>query len=494
MRYDVLVLGSGAGGLTAALSLARAGRKVMVLEAAADIGGMLNPFKRGRYEFDVGLHYVGQCGPNQAMRKLLDELGLARVAFQEINPDCIDRYVFDGYEVKLVKGIERWRDALAEQWPAERDALHRFFRLMLAVDAAMRIAVRGPRATDLWPILSNVPGLVAVLRQPFGVVLARYFSDPLLRNAFAGPGDDLGVPPGRASSLSSILLLLHYLKGAYFPIGGSGALRDALVEGIETAGGELRTKAPVTRIRPGFVVEAGDTVFEADVVVSNMDVGQTVAMLDGITPDARTRRVLRPSLGTLCVFLGLDTDLVGSEVTDANIWHYGTNDIDAAYAPLFEGIIPEKVGSCFISSPSRKDPAAHVPKGHSTLELVAFVPSEPFRPWWGEKALKRGAAYQALKGELAEKLVAVAEGYVPDLRGHVKVMETASPATVWHYVRGPDGGIYGPEQSPDQTAWRRRFPTTGVKGLYLCGAGVLGGGVYPCMLSGSLAARMVARR
>jgi phytoene dehydrogenase-like protein len=487
MRYDVAVLGSGAGGLTAALALARAGRSVIVLEAATDIGGMLNPFKRGKFVFDVGLHYVGQCGPGQAMRGLLDELGLEAVRFREIDPDNIDRYVFDGYEVTLVKGMDRWADNLAAQFPGEERSIRSFFTLMKAADAAMKLAMRGPRL-DSWRALH--PGLVQLVRKPLGEVLASYFRNPLLRNAFAGPGGDLGVPPGKASALSSVLLLTHYLKGAYYPEGGSGAMRDAMVAGIEKAGGVLRTKAEVTRISPGFRIRTGDEEIEAGTVVSNIDAAQTVALLDGLTPNARTKRQLRPSLGTLCVFLGLDTDDI--PVGAGNIWHYGRNDLDEVYAPLYRGEIPD-YSAYFLSSPTKKG-AMDAPPGQSTLELISFLPSQPFREWWEKPALKRGPAYQAMKRELADRLVNDAERYVPGLKGHIKVTEIGTPATVWHYVRGRDGGIYGPEQSPDQAGPFRMWPTTGVPGLYLCGASVLGGGVFPCMLSGRIAARLAMSR
>ncbi|MBW2257317.1 MAG: hypothetical protein JRI25_22350 [Deltaproteobacteria bacterium] len=78
------------------------------LEAGKQFGGMLNPFARKKYHFDVGLHYVGEAGEGQTMRFLLDKLGLEDIRFREINPDCIERYVYDGYENRLVKGRERW--------------------------------------------------------------------------------------------------------------------------------------------------------------------------------------------------------------------------------------------------------------------------------------------------------------------------------------------------------------------------------------------------
>ena len=93
--YDVIVIGSGAGGLSTALSLARKGFSVLLLEAMASFGGYLNPFKRKSYKFDTGLHYMGELNKDDRFWGLLDTLGIAdKVNFIELNPDGFDRLIF----------------------------------------------------------------------------------------------------------------------------------------------------------------------------------------------------------------------------------------------------------------------------------------------------------------------------------------------------------------------------------------------------------------
>lgn len=497
-RWDCVVIGSGVGGLAAALTAANAGRSVLVLEAARDLGGMLNPFSRKGYHFDVGVHYLGQAGPDQAMRRLLDRMGLESIRFREIDPDCIDRYIFDGYDGKLIKGMDRWTESLVRDFPAEASAIRGFSELMVAADSVRKTAMRGrPTARDALTMARFPIALPRLLNENFTATLNRWFRDPHLKAVYAGPGGDIGLPPGRASAFVSIMVLMHYLTGAYYPEGGSGAMRDAFVTAIEGKGGKLLTQQLVNRIQrtpDGFTVVTDGGSYDAKTVVSNSDAVETLAMLDGADPDARTKalaRRVRPSLSSMCVFVGTDLDVSAAGITDSNIWHYGTNDIDAGYAPLFEGKMPEKP-AYFLTAPTLKDPnSGRAPAGHHTIELISFVPSAPFKPWWDKPVMRRGADYQAMKREFADKLLIDAERYVPGLRASAKVVEVATPATVWHYVRGRDGGIYGPEHSVDQVGPRRFRTEIGVPGLYLCGASVIGAGVHPCLISGVAAGRKV---
>ena len=95
-QTDVIVIGSGIGGLTAALTCARAGRSVRVLEAGKQFGGFTNPFARKHYPFDPGIHYIGQLGPGGRLREIYEGLGVANdLTFLELDPDGYDR-VFIG--------------------------------------------------------------------------------------------------------------------------------------------------------------------------------------------------------------------------------------------------------------------------------------------------------------------------------------------------------------------------------------------------------------
>ena len=111
--YQAIVIGSGAGGLSAALSLSRTGSSVLLLEAMPSFGGYLNPFHRSPFAFDTGLHYLGELGKGDRFWSLLDRLGISdKVSFTELDPDGFDRYIFPDFEFRMCKGKERFRERL----------------------------------------------------------------------------------------------------------------------------------------------------------------------------------------------------------------------------------------------------------------------------------------------------------------------------------------------------------------------------------------------
>jgi len=497
-RHDVIVIGSGIGGLTAALTAAQRGRSVLVLEAGKQFGGYLNPFKRKHFEFDPGLHYIGECGPDGSMTRLLDKLGLTdRIRFRELRPEGFDRLVFPGYEVSMPHGADLYRDRLVADFPHERRGLDAFFDLVRSFRGAVRSLQRvsGPRSA--LEAAKGLPTLLPLLRATYSEVLDELIGDPLLKAVLAAQGGDIGLPPGKASALVGLGLLDHYLEGAYFPIGGSRAMRDGLVEAIRSAGGELLRNHPVARI----LLENGRAVgvrckngeeYRAGALISNADAVITFRDLVGTPHLPRSLRkktaATRASFGSICLFIGTDIDIAAAGMTDANIWHYPSVDIDRAYEPLFRGDFgPDEF--FFLSSPSLKDEGAGAPPGHHTLELVTLAPFEPFARFTGLPTMKRGEAYEDLKRRIGERYLAAAEKFVPGLRGRTPIFEVGTPATNVTFAGAKDGSIYGPAHTPDQFGPFRFQTETPIPGLFLAGASVFGCGIVSAARSGYYAGK-----
>ena len=503
--YQAIVIGSGAGGLSAALSLARTGLSVLVLEAMPSFGGHLNPFRRKQYTFNTGLHYLGELGKGEPFRNLLDALGIGdKVDFVELDPEGFDRYVFPDYEFRLCKGKERFREKLIGDFPREERGIHKFFDVFDKILKAMHASasVEGGPFRMLGFLLKH-PVMIKYSRIPYQKLLDEVTSDRRLQAVLAANCDTYGLPPARASVIPPVAVWGHYLDGAYYPKGGSGARRDAFVSALQSNGAEMKARSRVVRIdKRGneFQVdtEAGEK-YTAQVVMSDADPVITLGQLMNpqIVPSKIQKKVqrLRPSIGAFYAFIGTDLDLLSLGIRSANIHHSEQFDINKTYkasaTPIPQESLPD---SYFITSPSVKDPdGGHAPKGHHTIEIVTFIDYHVFEKWADSAPMKRGDEYKALKEKIGQGLVKAAERYIPNLSGHLDFIEYATPLTSEYWVNAVKGGCYGPEETPDQVGSGRFISfTAGIEGLFLVGAGTIGGGIMPCVVSGISAAGKAA--
>jgi all-trans-retinol 13,14-reductase len=178
-----------------------------------------------------------------------------------------------------------------------------------------------------------------------------------------------------------------------------------------------------------------------------------------------------------------------SRITDANIHHYEGFDVNRTYDLMASSNLPETVQSYFMTSPSVKDPQGeHAPQGKHTIELFTGISYSIFERWGKAPSTKRGEEYHAFKESFGKRLVKAAERYIPNLSEHLHHVEYATPLSSEYWVNAVRGGIFGAEQTPDQTGPGRFSSfTAGIEGLFLVGAGTLGAGVMACVASGVLA-------
>ncbi len=503
--YDTIIIGSGAGGLSAALSVARAGFSVLLLEAMPSFGGYLNPFSRKGYTFDTGLHFIGKLGQGESFWRMLHGLGIEdSVKFIELDPDGFDRYVFPDFELRLCKGKERFVERLVTQFPKEEGGIQKFFHVFDKITEAMGASqsMRG-RALGMLRFILKHPAMVKYSRVPYQRLLDEVTSDKRLQAALAAPSGLYGLPPARASVFMAIGVWDHYLAGGYYPLGGSGAFRDAFVDALRKHGAELKSRSKVVSIdKQGneFVVETESGEQKtARIVISNADPVITLGKLvkSAILPSGIKKKAerLRPSEGVFYAFIGTDLDLPSLGITDANITHFEDYDINKMYEVFLVPTPPTGFPMFFITSPSVKDPlSGKAPEGYHTIEILTGANYAAFEKWANLPARKRGEAYEALKENMGERLIAAAERYIPGLSQHLDFVEYATPLSNEYWVNAVRGGSYGPDQTPDQMGLGRFMSfTAGIDGLFLVGSGTLGGGVMACVASGVRAGRKATR-
>lgn len=491
---DVVVVGSGIGGLCCAALLVRYGFEVVVCESHNIPGGAAHAFERQGFHFDSGpslysgLSYSPSANP---LRQVLDAI---EEDVSWLTYDAWGCFLPEGY-FRAAVGAEAFNQVL-EQWRgpdavAEWQQLQRVMEPLKAASVAIPpIAVRSD-----WGILSTLyPFLPDVLKQawgmmqlsgPFSQIMAGVVHDPFICNWL-----DLlcfmlsGLPAkGTLAAEMAFMFADWYRPNVVldYPQGGGGALIGALVRGLKRYGGQLRLNATVQQIlverqqAVGVQLKTGERISARHAVVSNASSWDTLKLLPEVLPSRQKRQNLPACPSFMHLHLGIDaTDLppdLECHYLIVNDWERG---VDA----------PQNVVA--VSIPSVLD-ATLAPSGKHCIH--AYTPAtEPYELWAGIN--RQSDRYQQLKAERSQVLWQGLERIIPDLRNRCEVTLVGTPLTHEYFLRR-DRGSYGPAIPAGQGM----FPgcKSPLKGLLCCGDSTFPGiGVPAVAASGMIAANTLA--
>ncbi len=502
--YDALVIGSGIGGLTTAAMLSATGKKVLVLEQHYTAGGYTHAYDRNGYEWDVGVHYIGDVGEHPTMtRRIFDFITAGKLHWAPMD-DTYDRICIGEEQFDLRAGRQAFIDELVKHFPAERENIERYLaRLNEVAKSMQRIAMEklfpgwcGP-FLRLWRKLRDPSWLNKTTRE----VLAEITGNEKLISVLTGQWGDNGMAPAQSSFIIHALIAKHYLYGGYYPVGGASKISETIIPQIQASGGDVFTYAKVeTILLQGNKVRgirmSDGTEIEAPIVISGAGVFNT---FERLLPQSASERLgylhdlktVSPSMSHLCLYIGLEKTAEELQLPKTNYWLYTSENYEEDMQAFLQDSNKD-IPLAYISFPSAKDPTfTQRYPGRATIEIVAPANYDWFAQWHDKPWGKRGEDYEALKEAFSLRLLEHLYKHFPHLRGQVDYYELSTPLSTDYFCFYPRGEIYGLDHDPERFEQRWLRPKTRLQGLYLTGQDVMSCGVAGAMISGVLTAQSI---
>ncbi|XP_053496558.1 inactive all-trans-retinol 13,14-reductase-like [Ictalurus furcatus] len=521
-NLDAIVIGSGIGGMTAAATLAKLGKRVLVLEQHDQAGGCCHTFTEKGFEFDVGLHYIGQLHENGLFKITMDQITEGQLQFVELDKHFDTLVIGSGEKSRkytIHSGKTEMEEHLKEQFPDDAKAVEEFFKIMkisarkTPILAAIKLI---PQWVTLFLLKSGIADLCTSI---FRLVAtnATAVADNLTSNK------DLqlifnyffyGVPPKESSCVINALLLHHYKRGAYYPKGGASEIPFHITKVIQKFGGRVLVRAPVNRILVdnkgaayGVTVKKGqeDVEVRAPVIISNCGVFTTFQELlpSHIQTKSEIQKrlnMMRPGRGCLLVFSGFDATQEELGINSSNTWLFKSNDMDAMmdeYFSMGKDEAPDNVPMMYFTFPSAKDPTSKIRHpGKSCMTILTMVNYEWFEEWKDTPVRKRGDDYLEYKMRFGNNLFDLACSQYPKLRDKLVYQEVSTPLSNTHYLGRYLGAMYSAEHNLERfqaEALARNRCDTPVKNLFISGQDVFSCGIAGALHGGLLCASTVLR-
>lgn len=528
---DAILIGSGIGSLTTAAIMAKAGKKVLVLEQHDQAGGTCHSYTKKGYEFDVGIHYVGEMGSRSLNKTLLDQISDGQIEWAPLDDEFDIVQVGHGNTGKtfgIASGFEKWKLLLKSQFPDEHVAIDKYFALL---DSAVynNYLHSAMKVLPLWIVKlllsSNILKYVTNLysqeyQRSNQETLEGLTSNKDLQTVLLYCWGAFGCPADQTNFTMQAMIQRHMVKeGAYYPVGGGSEIAHSIVPVIQRAGGKVLVRANVTKILAkkgkvcGVRVTKGSesTDIWAPMVISSAGMYNTFQRL--LPKELAEKsyyteicRNLKPGVSAMNVFLGLNQSATELSLPrPMNMYAFTSNNCskDAEdYMKLSsEDAMETDTPLLYISFPSTKDPE-WVKKdpsnaNKSTCQIITLSNWEWFKEWENSKFNSRGEEYTEMKEAIGHRMIEQTLKLFPQLRDAIDFIEIGSPVTNKHYLGHPHGEIYGLNHSTtrfDPLMIAKLRPKTDIPGLFLTGQDVFSCGFTGAMFAGAIAAQECLER
>jgi len=503
--YDVIMIGSGIGCLSAAAILSKEGKKVLVLERHYTPGGFTHVFKRRGYEWDVGIHYIGEVQRrNSVIRLLFDYITDSELEWADMG-DIYDRIIIGDKKYDFVKGVKNLKNKLLKYFPHEKSSIDKYIDLVFSSN----------KSTGKFYLSKLLPNILNIIigrfmkkdylkysSQTTYEALSSITKNEELIKLLTAQYGDYGLPPKQSSFAMHASVVKHYFDGGSFPVGGSSRILETIDPIIEKSSGTILVSAEVREViiknnkAIGVLMSDGKELF-ANTIISGTGIFNTYEKLIpsrivkkyNLIP--RLNRV-KPSVSHGCLYIGLKGSPEDLSLPKHNLWIYPEKGSHDECVEVYLKDISAPFPLVYVSFPSSKDPSwSERYPNKSTIDVITLLPYEVFSGWENTKWMKRGGSYEKLKENISKRLLECLFKEFPNLRGKIDHYELSSPLSTQNFVNYKKGELYGIDHNPQRFDQGFLKPKTEIKNFFLTGQDIVTAGVGGALFSGLLTASAV---
>jgi len=477
-KYDVVIIGSGLGGLESAYILSKEGYKVLVLEKNRQLGGSLQIFVREKAIFDTGIHYIGGLNEGQNLHQSFKYFNIMdKLHLHKMNEDGFDRITFEGDDNEYfhAQGYDNFVEQLAKKFPSERAVLQQYVKHIQEI-------------CDYFPLYQLKADDAPIIGTKYLDINAREFIASLtpnlkLQNGLAGSNPLYAGEGDKTPLYVHALVANTYIESSYKCVNGGAQIEKLLTKNIKELGGEIRNYAEVTRIveKDGMVqfveLKDGERI-EGKNFISNIHPATTMNILESEKIKNAYRHRLQGLQNSSSAFI-IDVVLKPNtfKYLNYNIYHYKRNDV---WTGVYKVGKEWPDGYCiFVPKSAKSDEYA------DCLTILCYLPFSEVKKWEHTFATiprnneSRGQEYEDFKKEFAERAIDEVQKNIPDIRSKIQSYTASTPLTYRDYIGAKDGGLYGIAKDYRDPLKTFISPKTKIPNLYFTGQnlnmhGVLG--------------------
>jgi len=474
---NVLILGSGIGGLSAGIMLARLGFKVTIIEKNAQPGGMMRSYKRNGIECNVGVHYLGALDNGQILARLFEFLGVSgQIPVRRMGTDgVIDSYYMDSGLLPagafdMPEGLDAYEQNLHHAFPDEQ-------KQITSIVKNLRIAARKINTLEFLFSGQNDFEILEHAR-PMGELMAQWNCSPGLRAVLGVPAVWIGVPLSACPSFYHNMVLASYLLSSWRLKCSGSQMADVFVDRFKSLGGRIITGDAVAqvlvtdRIAEGVRLESGREL-KAPVIIGALHPKKILGMLpeNAVKPSYKKRITRLEDTHGIC---GIHVAVNAGEHPELD---YNLFKICAQPDGNIEDMVYYQMRETG-------------QKGKNLLTILVDGQDKQWEKWTATRTGARGKEYHDLKIREAEKRIKEAESLFGPLRNY-QILDVYTPLSIRDWVGSPGGTAYGVQRSARQVLSAALLNRTTVKGLFLAGQSVLAPGILGTIIGSLITVKFI---